>query len=153
MLRGAINHIDLTVIDPITSRPFYDAVLGYLGFERFRVAGDENLLWHSTIQGQRLFSVALRKASPAGARKQHDRDSPGLHHLAFHATSREDVDGLFELLEQFGATLLDAPAEYPQYAPDYYAVFFTDPDGLKLEFVHMPKPPVIETGSGDSGKS
>ncbi len=117
MLRGAISHIDLTVIDPITSRPFYDAVLGYLGFERFRVAGDENLLWHSTIQGQRLFSVALRKASPEGAWKQHDRDSPGLHHLAFHATSRED------------------------------------PDGLKLEFVHMPKPPVIETGSGDSGKS
>ena len=27
-------------------------------------------------------------------------------------------------------------AEYP-YAPGYYAVFFTDPDGIKLELVHM----------------
>ena len=38
---------------------------------------------------------------------------------------------------------LDPPAEYPLYAPGYYAVFFADPDGLKLEFVHMPNPPVV----------
>ena len=36
---------------------------------------------------------------------------------------------------------LDPPAEYPQYALGYYAVFFADPDGLKLEFVHMPSEP------------
>jgi len=37
-----------------------------------------------------------------------------------------------------GIAILDAPAEYPEYAPGYYAVFFADPDGLKLEFVHTP---------------
>lgn len=34
--------------------------------------------------------------------------------------------------------LLDAPADYPRYGTGYYAVFFADPDGLKLEFVHRP---------------
>ena len=37
-----------------------------------------------------------------------------------------DVDG----------TILDTPAEYPQYGAGYYAVFFADPNGLKLEYVH-----------------
>ena len=47
------------------------------------------------------------------------------------------------MLRDFGADVLDAPAEYPHYAPGYYAVFFADPDGLKLEFVHMPTPPEL----------
>ncbi len=37
--------------------------------------------------------------------------------------------------------VLDAPAEYPQYAPGYYAVYFEDADGLKFEVVHMPEFP------------
>ena len=60
----------------------------------------------------------------------------GLHHLTWIADSREDVDGLHKLLVAFGATILDAPADYPNYRPGYYALFFADPDGLKLEFVH-----------------
>jgi catechol 2,3-dioxygenase-like lactoylglutathione lyase family enzyme len=141
MLRGAINHIDLTVVDPAASAPFYDAVLGYLGFEPVRLANDPALLWHSTTPGQRMFSIALKPARSGGG--AHDRYSPGLHHLAFEASSRDDVDGLHTLLREIGARVLDAPAEYPEYAPDYYAVFFADPDGLKLEFVHMPKPPEV----------
>jgi len=41
-------------------------------------------------------------------------------------------------LKQMGTTVLDAPAEYP-YSPGYFAVYFTDPDGLKFEFAHAPK--------------
>ena len=48
------------------------------------------------------------------------------------------LDALHALLQKIGANILDAPAEYPQYSAGYYAVFFTDPDGLKLEFVHKP---------------
>ena len=48
------------------------------------------------------------------------------------------VDRLHELLLAMGARILDAPADYPQYGAGYYAVFFADPDGLKLEFVHWP---------------
>jgi predicted lactoylglutathione lyase len=58
-----------------------------------------------------------------------------MHHLAFDAESREDVDALHALLVKIGAQVLDAPADYPQYGSGYYAVFFADPDGLKLEYV------------------
>jgi hypothetical protein len=58
--------------------------------------------------------------------------------VAWAAESREDVDQLHALLLGIGATILDAPADYPKYGAGYYAVFFADPDGLKLEYVFKP---------------
>jgi catechol 2,3-dioxygenase-like lactoylglutathione lyase family enzyme len=138
MLRGSINHLDLTVSDLAVSEPFYDAVLGYLGFERLAPPPgtmSNRPTWHARDPAQRLFSIALCEARPGSG--PHDRFTPGLHHLAFHAESRADVDGLHRFLLARGVTILDPPADYPQYWPVYYAVFFADPDGLKLEFVHM----------------
>ena len=79
--------------------------------------------------------VALRAAHSA---RSHDRYSAGLHHLAFHAADRADVDRAHLVMKEKGATILDAPADYPQYGAGYYAVFVADPDGLKLEVVHLP---------------
>jgi catechol 2,3-dioxygenase-like lactoylglutathione lyase family enzyme len=31
-MRGFVHHVDLTVADPQASRPFYTAVLGFLGY-------------------------------------------------------------------------------------------------------------------------
>ncbi len=142
MLRGGIDHLDLTVTDPASSDAFYRAVLGYMGFEPVRLAdGATHLrIFQLTDAGRRLFSIALQPGKHAG---KHDRYAPGLHHVAFRASSRADVDGLSQVLRDLGAEVLDPPAEYPQYAPGYYALFFTDPDGLKLEFVHMPTPPEL----------
>jgi catechol 2,3-dioxygenase-like lactoylglutathione lyase family enzyme len=81
--------------------------------------------------------VTLRPAKPRSAAKIHDRDAPGLNHIAFNAASRAAVDELHERLKTIGATILDALAEYP-YFPGYYAVYFTDPDGIKIEFVNWP---------------
>jgi glyoxylase I family protein len=58
--------------------------------------------------------------------------------LAFTAENRLDVEKLYELLKQTGATILGAPAEY-SYSPGYFAVYFTDPDGLKFEFAYAPQ--------------
>ena len=57
--------------------------------------------------------------------------------VAFRAPSRAAVDELHARLVGLGVTILDAPAEYP-YTPGYYAVFFADPDGMKLEYVFSP---------------
>lgn len=137
MLRGWINHLDLTVSDLAVSVPFYDAVLGHLGFERLADAPGDRPVWHATDERLRLFGIGLCAARPEQRGKPHDRFAPGLHHVAFQAASRADVDALHRLLKGMGATVLDPPADYPQYWPVYYAVFFADPDGLKLEFVHM----------------
>ena len=80
----------------------------------------------------------LVKAQGPRADRVHDRYSPGLHHVAWKAESRADVEAMHELVKSLGATVLDAPADYPQYGPGYYAVFFADPDGLKLEYVYKP---------------
>jgi hypothetical protein len=50
------------------------------------------------------------------------------------------VDRIHQCLLAEGITVLDPPTEYPQYGPDYYAVFFADPDGVKLELVYYPVP-------------
>ena len=133
-MRGAVHHIDLTVSDLARSAPFYDRVLGFLGYRRTRhdAVGSN---WELRAEGRLVCEVDIR---PARSDRIHDRYSAGLHHLAWHAESRADVDRLHARLVEWEATILDVPADYPAYGAGYYAVFFADPDGLKLEFVHWP---------------
>jgi catechol 2,3-dioxygenase-like lactoylglutathione lyase family enzyme len=137
-MRGTIHHLDLTVRDPWASRPFYEAVLGFLGYACTK-EDDRGFDWDLGTAGDVGCSIGVMRATGAGQQRQRDRYSPGLHHVAWRAASRDDVDALHRLLLQIGAPVLDAPAEYPQYGKCYYAVFFTDPDGLKLEYVHLPQ--------------
>ncbi|MEJ0060732.1 MAG: VOC family protein [Terricaulis sp.] len=136
-MRGQIHHVDLTVKDPEASRAFYSAVLGFMGY---RLVDDHPHGYDlDLVSADGSFcSIGILKAKGPHAERVHDRYSPGLHHIAWTAESRADVDALHDLLLKIGATILDAPAAYPQYGPTYYAVFFADPDGLKLEFVHKP---------------
>ena len=133
-MRGAIHHIDLTARDLARSAAFYEEVLGFLGYRRSR-RDDTGVDWDLRNAGHLVCSVGLK---PARSDRDHDRYSAGLHHLAWHAASRDDVDRLHALLMRLGARILDAPAEYPAYGAGYYALLFADPDGLKLEFVHWP---------------
>jgi glyoxylase I family protein len=136
-MRGTIDHLDLTVKDPWASRPFYEAVLGHMGYTHIRE--DARGFDFDIPDGTRwAMSIGVAKAVGEGLDRLHDRYSPGLHHVAFAARDRADVDALHRLLLRIGATILDPPAEYPEYGVGYYAVFFADPDGLKLEFVHRP---------------
>ena len=61
----------------------------------------------------------------------------GLHHIAFEVASRSAVDERTEWLRANGAEIESGPQAY-WYQAGYYAVFFYDPDGLKLELVHVP---------------
>ncbi|MDP1961009.1 MAG: VOC family protein [Reyranella sp.] len=133
-LRGVVHHIDLTVRDLATSTPFYEALLGFLGYTRVKHQAALQV-WDLVEGGRLLGGVALRAAHSA---RPHDRYSAGLHHLAFHAADRADVDRAHAVMKEKGAVILDAPADYPQYGVGYYAVFVADPDGLKLEVVHFP---------------
>lgn len=131
-MTGAIHHVDLTVSDLTRSTGFYDRVLPLLGFRRSPNV-PEGPIWAGA--GVEIGLVAARVA------RAHDRFAPGLHHLALTAPSRAAVDETHRALAALGVAILDAPADYPQYAPGYYAVFFSDPDGLKLEYVYTPRWP------------
>ena len=67
-----------------------------------------------------------------------DRYAVGVHHVAFEVESRTVVDERAEWLRARGAEIESGPQEYG-YRPGYYAVFFYDPDGIKLELLHVPK--------------
>lgn len=136
-MRGAVHHIDLTVRDPEASRGFYDAVLGFMGY-RLADAHARGFDWDLDGPEGGFCSIGVVRAEGTGAARAHDRYAPGLHHLAWTAASRADVDALHALLLEIGARVLDPPADYPQYGEGYYAVFFADPDGLKLEYVFRP---------------
>jgi len=140
MARGSISHIALAVSDLERSAAFYDRVFEVIGFKRVEVA-------ESTQQAMKTrlkawvgpgYSISIRPSKGEFARRLHDRNAPGLNHMAFTAEDRSDVEKMYKLLKEIGATVLDAPAEYP-YAPGYFAVYFTDPDGLKFEFAYVPR--------------
>jgi catechol 2,3-dioxygenase-like lactoylglutathione lyase family enzyme len=138
MIRGFLSHVDLTVTDLTSSVDFYDRVLGRLGYRRMDDVGAGAPCWAIADASGGFFTIALKPARTENKAARHDRYAPGLHHLAFHADSRADVDRFHDFLREIGATVLDPPAEYG-YTPGYYAVFFADPDGIKLEVVHEPQ--------------
>lgn len=124
-----VDHIDVTVGDVARSTAFYDGVLAELGFRR--IPDKNDIIWANAHT-----SVGIYPAREPGS--SHDRRRVGFHHLALRARTRADVDRFHEFLVREGITVLDAPADYPQYGAGYYAVFFADPDGMKLELVHFP---------------
>jgi len=138
-MRGLVHHVVLTVRDPARSFSLYDAVLTDLGY-RLKRQNDQGFGWElETPSGSH--SIDLARASADGSKRLHDRYSPGLHHLAWKVESRDEVDRMYQRLLSVSATILDTPADYPQYndGRGYYAVFFADADGLKLECVYTPR--------------
>ena len=134
-----IDHIEITVRDMDTAVPFYDRLLPLLGFD-LRSRSDVTIGRHEkrvvSYEHPRL-GFAITSPRDACANETINRRRPGaLHHLAFRARSRADVDRLHLELKAIGAAIVSAPREYPEYTPSgYYAVFFKDPDGIKYEIV------------------
>jgi len=135
---GSINHLRLTVTDIERAERFYRPLMRFMGYE-LSDREEHRLAWaKQSLSGVSWLILTAARQDPKPAR--HDLLSPGFHHLAWNAESRDQVNELHRLLVESGATVLDPPAEY-DYEPGYYAVFFADPDGMKLEFVHVPKRP------------
>ena len=136
MRSTGVHHVDLVVSSIDRSLPFYRELLGPLGWHGIgEVEGERGeTIWYLNGPGT---SVGIRAAQPAQIGAGYDRYSIGLHHLAFEAASRAVVDERADWLRAHDAELESEPGEYG-YSPGYYAVFFYDPDGLKLEIVHVP---------------
>jgi glyoxylase I family protein len=130
---SALHHVDLVVSSIERSLPFYRDLLAPLGFHRIgEVEGERGeTIWY--LSGADC-SIGLRESQSEGP---FDRYRVGLHHLALEAGSRAVVNERAEWLRAQGAEIESGPEEY-SYVPGYYAVFFYDPDGIKLEIVHVP---------------
>ena len=132
MRSSGVHHVDLVVSSIERSLPFYRELLGPLGFHRIgEVEGERGeTIWYFGGPGS---SIGVRQAQSLGGI---DRYRIGLHHVAVAAPSRAVVDERYDWLVAAGAEIETPPREYA-YLPGYYAVFFYDPDGIKLEIVHV----------------
>lgn len=133
-MKARVYHVQVNVRDAAVALPFWKALLGYLEYrvvhEEAGVAGFSN--------GTTDLWLTAADAPHRGA--GFHRKRAGLNHLAFRVDQRQDVDRFRrEFLEPRGLpALYGTPREFPEYAPGYYAVFFEDPDRIKLEVVHLP---------------
>lgn len=117
------DHIDLRVRNLAAARPFYDAILPALGCSRLN-ADEESVGYHPPGQtGAEPFVWVVEDSN----------HRPNETRIAFAARNRSDVDRLAAIAQKAGAREFEAPSLQPEYGSDYYAAFFEDADGNKIE--------------------
>ena len=131
MLVG-LGHVDLVCADVERSLAFYAAVFGELGLQAPHL-----------VQGERGESISyLRFPQPGsgslGLRQALEEQefllyAPGFHHVSFAVETEPEVDAAHAAAVAAGAEILHAPRRWPEYHERYYATFFLDPDGFRLE--------------------
>jgi catechol 2,3-dioxygenase-like lactoylglutathione lyase family enzyme len=121
-----IDHLVLSVGDLARSRAFYDRVLGF----KLTHDGGGFIGWSN---GETLFWIA--QADAQGRKHKYRKGDIGFHHYAFELASRKQVDDLGAFLDAHGMPVADPPDSY-NGDDKYYAVFFADPDGMRLEAMH-----------------
>jgi glyoxylase I family protein len=126
-----VDHVFVAVRDLRRSEEFYDRAMAVLGFRKGdgTIAGDPHLFYYN-----RRFAYSLRPAREGAP--NHDPYAPGLHHLCFRVVDEAAVDRAARELREAGVEVTE-PRYYPGYAPDYYATFFEDPDGIRLEVMNF----------------
>lgn len=124
-----IDHIYIAVSDLARATAFYDGLMKLLGFRKGTdpVGGQPHVHYFN-----RVLQYTLRPARPGAP--THDPLVPGLHHLCFQVADRRTVDEAAQGLRALGVAVT-APRIYREHGPDYYAVYFKDPDGIELEIV------------------
>lgn len=126
-----IDHVFVAVRDLRLSERFYDRVMPVLGFRKWEtpIGGASHVIYYN-----RHFAYSLRPASEDTP--DHDPYAPGLHHFCFRVVDEAAVDRAADELRAAGVEATE-PRYYPEYGPDYYAIFFEDPDGVRLEVMNF----------------
>ena len=124
-----IDHVYIAVSQLDRSEKYYDRVMALLGFKKntFKNEGDRHIQYYN-----RHFGFVLR---PAHAKSAHDPLAPGLHHFCFRVEDDATVDRVAKAFAGLGIQC-SPPRLYPEHAPDYYATFFNDRDGIRLEITN-----------------
>lgn len=141
-MKPVIDHIQITVQNMKAAEAFYDELMPMLGFDlskksKGRVdAHDFDVVEYMHPD----LIIGINSPRPTFAEEKVHRRRPGsLHHLAFKVNSEAEVDELYERIKKTQAQIVAPPQFYPQHGQHYYALFFKDPDGIKLEIVFEPR--------------
>lgn len=129
MSKGLLHHVEVYVSDLKRSVDFWSWYLEELGYTRFQE-------WESG-QSWKIGDTYIVFVQP----EERFLDVPyhrcrvGLNHLAFHAESRQHVDDMTKKLKDKEVTILYEKQHPFAGANDHYAVYFEDPDRIKVELV------------------
>lgn len=129
-LCDVLGHIGVSVPDLASAQPYYDELMELVGFEPFPGAVDA--VAYRPAGGRPGTYLFLYRAGHDGP---YDREAVGLQHLAFMVATRSAVHRVHEWVVARSGTVLHPPQEFPRYPPPYFATFWLDPQGFKLEAV------------------
>jgi len=138
-MKPIIDHIQITVQSLDNVESFYDMLMPLLGFDiEKKSKGTVSEHEFDVIEySHPLLIFAINSPRSKFKNENVHRRKPGsLHHLAFKANSKEEIDELYPLVKEAGAEIVSPPKYYPQHGENYYALFFKDPDGIKYELVY-----------------
>jgi catechol 2,3-dioxygenase-like lactoylglutathione lyase family enzyme len=125
-----LGHLGINVPDLPAARHYYDTLMPLVGFEPFFHAADEFAYKPADNKpGTYLFFY------PAAQPGEYSPQRTGLQHLAFVVRYRSLVHNVHDHVVGIGGTVIHHPQHFPQYPGHYYATFWYDPFGLKLEAV------------------
>jgi catechol 2,3-dioxygenase-like lactoylglutathione lyase family enzyme len=124
-----LHHVEIYVSNLEKSVEFWSWLLTELGYEQYQ-KWDLGISW----KYQETYLVFVQ-AEQRFLDVPYHRCRVGLNHLAFHARSREHVDELTESLIKKEISILYKEKHPYAGGPEYYAVFFEDPDRIKVELV------------------
>lgn len=123
-MRRRYDHIDLRVRSLAEVRPFYETLLPALGFTRdVRIEGWLQFEAAGADGATEFFGVTESAGHTANECR-----------IAFWADSPSEVDRMAEIIVRAGARNVEGPGYHE--GPGYYAVFFEDPSGNRLEICH-----------------
>lgn len=134
-----IDHIQITVKDLKVAEPFYDKLMPVLGFDINKKSSGSVPAHEFDVVEYTHPLLIFGINSPREKFKNdsiHRRKPGAIHHIAFKAKSRSEINELYPKIEAIGANIVDKPKFYPQHGASYYALFFKDPDGIKYEIVY-----------------
>ncbi len=133
-MKSFVYHIQINVSAKKKSFDFYKDLLGVLGYKKI-MEGD----WGFGM-GNGSTDIWIDNTQTKYKKNKFHRKNTGLNHIAFGVSSKKDVDKFMEkfLEPRDIKPLYDSPREYPEYTKDYYAVFFEDPDRIKIEVAYIP---------------
>ena len=126
MKDGSLEHLDIYVSDLQRSGEFWGAFLTDLGYDEY---GKSTTGWSWTNGESTVF---LLQAEPGYLDPPYHRKRVGMNHLAFAVSQPSQVDALADLLRTRKVPLLYGG---PRAGRTTYAVFFEDPDRIKIEVV------------------
>ena len=136
-----VHHIALTASDHNVSCKYYDVILGALGLERHHTS-ETVCSWVFPKESCPEFLIYAAHDDLKDI--PHRTYSPGAHHYCLSVASKDIVYRVHDAARQIGSVVFEALESYSKYAKnvgseDYFAVFLSDPDCIKLEFAWIPK--------------